>query len=157
MHLVLLIAAWLALLAVPPPASAQATDIIITDLQDIDFGAVSPTAGALITQIDFCVGLDRPGRYEVVARGSGDADQFVLSNGFHDLRYQVRFSDRPHRPGIELTPGVAQMNLRGKKRKPRQNCNRPTASVQITIDAMQLQAAGAGNYQGTLVLTVTPQ
>ncbi|MBT8143711.1 MAG: hypothetical protein KJO55_03360 [Gammaproteobacteria bacterium] len=136
-------------------SNLQAEQIIITDLSDFEFGAVAPSAGMLVLKKDICVALDSPARYSVLARGTGPADQFTLSNGFNQLSYTVYFSDRPNQAGAQLSAGIPQPNLRGKKWKRGQVCRRATASIEVRVAASELAAAGAGQYSGLLILTVT--
>lgn len=135
-----------------------AADISITDLRDVNFGSVPPTAGRLVSTMDFCVALDKTGGYGVVALGTGPAGAFTLSNGSRDIPYTLRFSDRPGRPGAVLTPGIPEMGLRAKKRKNKGDfCNKPSASIELAIESADLQQASSGQYSGTLLLTVTPE
>ncbi len=142
------------LVAVP---GAVAMDIRISDLSDIDFGAVPPTAGQLVRRMDFCVSLSEPGRYSVTALGTGRGYAFELSNGHSPLPVEVRYSDRPGRRGVSLVPGVPETGLKGRKRKRRSDCNRPTASIEVVVEAADLIAAPAGRYGGVLTLTVSPE
>ncbi len=138
-------------------ASAAAVDIRISDLSDIDFGSVPPTAGPLINRMDFCVSMSENGRYNVIARGSGTADAFAIRNGFQELPLTVRYTDKPGRPGAQLTPGMPLGGLRAKKRRPGQDCRRPSASIEVELSAASLEAAGPGQYDGVLTLTVSPE
>ena len=132
-------------------------DIRISDLSDIDFGSVPPTAGQLVTRMDFCVSMSENGRYNVIARGSGTGDAFAMHNGAWELPYTLRYTDKPGRRGRELTPGLPLGGLRAKKRPPGQDCRRPSASIGITLSAASLEAAGSGQYRGVLTLTVSPE
>ncbi len=132
-------------------------DIRVSDLSDIEFGAVPPTAGRLVRRMDFCVSLSEPGRYSVTALGSGAGYAFELSDGLSPLPLEVLYSDRPGRRGVSLVPGVAETGLRGRKRKRRSDCRRPTASIEVAVRAADLAAASAGRYRGVLTLTVAPE
>lgn len=147
----------LALLALLATTAGYAADIRISDLTDIDFGIVPPTAGQLVSTMDFCVSLDMNGQYGVVARGTGVARAFTLNNGVSNLPYALRYSDNPGQPGTLMTPGFPEWGFRAKKRKKNEDCNKPSASIEVTIEAADLQAASAGQYFGQLVLTVTPE
>lgn len=138
-------------------ASAVAVDIRISDLSDLDFGSIPPTAGPLTNTMDFCVSLSENGRYNVVARGSGPGDAFVLRNGFWDLPYTLRYSDKPGRRGEELTPGLPLGGLKAKRRQPGQDCRRPAATIEVTISSASLESARSGRYNGVLRLTVSPE
>jgi hypothetical protein len=94
----------------------------------------------------------------VVARGTGPADAFSLSNGLQELPYSLRYSDNPGRPGALLRPGIPQMGFNAKKRKKNGgDCNKPSASIELAIESANLQRASSGQYSGTLILTVTPE
>ena len=155
-----LIARWRSLVlgALLAATASLAADISITDLRDVNFGSVPPTAGRLVSTMDFCVALDKTGTYGVIARGTGPADAFTLSNGLQDIPYTLRYSDNPGRPGALLQPGIPEMNLKAKMRKKKgEYCNKPSASIELAIAAADLQRASSGQYSGTLILTVTPE
>lgn len=143
--------------AILATTASLAADIRISDLRDIDFGAVRPTAGRLVNTMDFCVSMSENGRYGIVARGTGKADAFTLSSGSWDLPYTLHYTDKPGRRGALLKPGVPVTGFKAKKRKKNVDCNRPSASIEVTINSADLRAAGAGQYKGVLILTVTPE
>lgn len=138
-------------------SSAHAADIRVSMLTDIRLGQVAPTTGQLLAATDFCVSMSERGRYSVVARGVGPGDRFVLSNGVSAIPLEVYYSDRPGQRGARLTPGNPLTGLRAKKRKRRRDCNRLNASMEIVIGAPDLEASSSGNYQGVVMLTVSPE
>ena len=137
--------------------SAAALDIRISDLSDIDFAAVPPTAGQLINRMDFCVSMSENGRYNVVARGSGAGGAFALRNGFSELPFLLRYTDKPGRRGKVLAPGLPLVDQKAKKRRPGRDCRRPSAGIEVEFSAATLEAARAGSYYGVLTLTVSPE
>ncbi|MGB5353642.1 MAG: hypothetical protein WBN32_08540 [Woeseia sp.] len=101
--------------------------------------------------------MDKTGQYSVIARGTGVAEAFTLNNGAWELPYTLRYSDTPGASGTLLTPGFPEAGFRAKKRKKNVDCNKPSASIEVTIESADLQAAGPGQYRGQLTLTVTPE
>ncbi len=61
--------------------NAMAAEISITELGDLNFGQVPPTAGRLVATTTFCVGLDERSRYQVVANGTSNGGRFTLQAG----------------------------------------------------------------------------
>jgi len=111
----------------------------------------------LVNRMDFCVSMSEHGRYNVVARGSGSGDAFAMKNGFWEMPYTLNYSDKPGRPGEELTPGLPLGGQKAKKRRPGQDCRRPSASIEVVLSRASMEAAGSGTYHGVLTLTVSPE
>jgi len=132
----------------------------VTGFSDFNFGTWN--AGDLSANDDLCVGLFGATQYRIRATGDGNASDlnaFALSNGSDFVDYRVFFNDQTGTTGqVELNaanvilgqnaPG-SFFNLFG--------CFIQNANIQILIEETNLASAPAGNYSGTLTLTVIPE
>ena len=140
----------------PAPARAAGT-AKSSGLSDIAFGALNPFTTAQSAQ-GLCVG-STSGRYAVTATGSGTGAAFLLSaGGGLNLAYSVAWSatggassGTALSPAVSL-PGQSTLSLTG-------TClSTPTATVSVTLNPSDLQAAFAGvTYTGTLTLVIAAQ
>ena len=136
---------------------AQA-NIRISGLQEIKFGIWTIGSGTLQSSNDICVAVDHPGPYQITAMGTGSANNFQLTSGIDAINYMVFFNDTSGLSGRQqLTPGVPLTGLKGRKRKKKSDCNKPTANLSLEIPEVNLAAAPAGHYSGTLILVVSPE
>lgn len=138
--------------AVASPQSA-----IIESLDDLDFGTVAPTIGALKRSTPLCVALDAPGGYRLVAHGSGSAGEFTLQGGTAPLAYRVRYGDQRRGAGRALFAGEWVTGFGGQGSTVSGHCRRMNARLWVRLDAPALQSAASGRYRGTLRLTVSPE
>lgn len=149
------------LLSLLATAAQAASEIIIEELSDIEFGQMSPTSGTQTRTATFCVALDVNGRYRITGVGSGSGGDFTLQNSSNyavaGLAYQVFINDRGQQLGDQLQPSVPLVGLRGKRATGNQPCPNPPARVSIRIAAEALASARAGRYRGTLNLLVVPE
>ncbi|MFK7889141.1 MAG: hypothetical protein AB8G16_19975 [Gammaproteobacteria bacterium] len=145
------------LFALAPSVVGQTSNIVISNLRDLDFGAVPPTVGSLRRVSRFCVGLDAGSTYRIAAVGSGEAGEFALSGGLSILPYTVHYSDRLNRRGRVLASGESQGDFRTRANINRSGCRRRTARITVSIGDQDLQAMPSGRYSGTLTLMVSPE
>lgn len=150
-----------ALLAVAMEAPAHA-DARISGLSDIAFGTISATTDqsmsenvcAFSTNGGFFGGRD----YAIRATGSGGGGAFTLSSGAATLPYEVQWADSPNQTsGVSLTAGSLMAGFGNSAFF--SNCafqNQGTASLTIVIRGVQLAAATAGDYTGTLQIMIVP-
>ncbi len=138
---------------------AEAADVQISDLNDLDFGAVPPTIGTLSANSDLCVPMAPRGRYSLVGFGNGSGGAFSLvdsGNGVHQIDYSVRISDRGQGRAQELNAGVPLTELRASRFLNNNRCN-PRGNIEVIINGTDISGAPPGNYTGTLTLTVVPE
>lgn len=141
------------------PASAQKANI--SGLTDLTFTSVSFTSPSTTMSEDICVySSSFPEKYQITASGSGIGGSFTLASGANTLAYQVAWSSSPGQTsgGTSLSAGVP---LTGQTSSASQKtCNSgpaTSASLIVTIPYSAVDAATAGNYSGTLSLTVIPE
>ena len=141
------------------PASAQKANI--SGVTDLTFSSVSFTSPSTTMSEDICVySSSFPEKYQITASGSGNGGSFTLASGTDTLAYQVAWSSSPGQTsgGTTLSAGVP---LTGQTSSASQKtCNSgpaTSASLIITIPYSAVDAATAGNYTGTLSLTVIPE
>ena len=132
----------------------------ITGLSDIAFG--NWTGGDLTADQNICVGLYGTNTFRLRATGSGDlnsANAFALSNGSDYIPYRVYFNDQNGLSGrTELTAATALTNqTAGAAFWNIFGCLINNANLSVLIEETELASASAGNYTGTLTVTVIPE
>ena len=76
-------------------ASAEAAQMRISNLEDVDFGQVTGAANRIQQHLRICVSSSPAGPYQLVATGEGGGGAFTLSNGGAGvLEYAVSASAR---------------------------------------------------------------
>lgn len=145
--------------AMETPAHADAR---ITDLADVAFGTISATSDQSISQ-NVCAfsrtgGFFGGAGYSVRATGSGSGGAFTLASGAASLAYEVQWADSPNQTsGVSLTAGALSSGFANSAFF--QTCSfqtQGTASLTVVIRGSQLARATAGNYNGTLQITIVP-
>jgi spore coat protein U-like protein len=139
------------LVAIMAAGPAQAQRARIGGLVDVNFGTISATTTQSMRQnVAVCSYQGNPHRlnYSVTATGSGPGSAFTISTGAANLPYDVQWSDLPGQTGgTMLQPGVTASGFG----------NPETASLTVSLRAADLASASAGNYSGTLQITITPE
>lgn len=140
------------------PASAQKANI--SGLSDLTFTSVNFSGVNSSMSEDICVySSTSPENYQITATGSGTGGSFTLASGSDTLAYQVAWNSSPGQTnGTPLSanaPSTTQSSSAAQK-----TCNSgpaTSASLIVTIPYSAVDAATAGNYSGTLNLTVIPE
>ncbi|WP_156457495.1 hypothetical protein [Altererythrobacter sp. Root672] len=130
-------------------------------LTDVNFGSLSTATDQTIRQ-NVCA-YSRQGftalSYGVRATGNGTGGAFTLANGTRRLAYEVQWADAVNQTtGTQLTANVLSPGYDNSAFF--QNCNfqtTGTATLIVIIRATQAAAATAGNYTGTLQITIVPE
>ena len=141
------------------PIQLSAEEILITNLEDVDFGVVPPTTGTLEGNSDLCVVGPPRGFYSLLGFGNGSNGAFSLietGNAIHTLDYSVSISDRGSNRGQPLIAGVPLTNLRPGNIRGNGRCA-PGGNIRVIIDGGDIQGTRPGHYNGTLTLTVVPE
>jgi len=147
------------LLALSLPLHVSAEEILITDLEDLEFGVVPPTSGTLEASSDLCVVGPPRGFYSLLGFGNGTNGAFSLiesGNGVHTLDYSVSVTARGNGRGQPLIAGVPLTRLRPSNIRGNGRCA-PGGRISVIIDGEDIQGARPGRYNGTLTLTVMPE
>ncbi|MEC9346106.1 MAG: hypothetical protein VYB54_07760 [Pseudomonadota bacterium] len=146
-------------------AGPALADYQIAGLRDANLGSWDGF-GDLTAEIEHCVLADNPREngntareYSVTARGSGPGGAFQLSAGPNRLTYELYYEDRSGR-AADLEPNKATSErLRGiDKDNQFDKClstGQRAALLTIRIRQSELLQAGAGDYHGTLMLTIS--
>ncbi|MDO6414998.1 hypothetical protein Q4F19_11455 [Sphingomonas sp. BIUV-7] len=140
-----------AILLVATP-SVRAQNVNISNLSDVDFGAL-PTTGVDQTKTQSVCAYSGllGGKYSVTATGSGAGGAFTLANGGATLAYEVQWAGSSGQTsGTNLTAGSA---LPGQTML--LSCpviGATDASLILVIRGTAIVAARAGNYNGTLTI-----
>ncbi len=131
--------------------------ILISGLDDINFGSVAPTGGKLLADIRICIAVDQPTFYQVTAMGDDSGGDFNLRSGPYRMAYRVRYTDRKRQRGFRrLFPGQPLTGLRTRGNN-NATCQKLNAGVRVELPAASMRSAPSGNYQSTLTLMVSPE
>ncbi len=150
---------WFLAVCVTPHPGYSAT-IVIVDMQDIQLGTVTPTANLLRHRARFCVAMRPRGPYQIIGLGTGTNGNFALTGGegvASDIPMDVFISNRPQRRGRTLHPNIPLSGFRAQRLRPDGECRGRRTFITVQIDPSDLAAATAGQYSGSLYLTVAPQ
>lgn len=157
----ILVCGWASALWLASGQPARAQEARISGVADVDFGTLPAIADQSISQnVAVCSYRNRPQRlaYSVMVRGSGPGGSLTLSSGASTLPYDVQWLDSlGQTSGTMLSSGVPVSGF-GNAANGFDCPGQPdTASLTITIRAVDLASAGAGNYSGSLQITVVPE
>jgi spore coat protein U-like protein len=143
------------------PVAVRAQSARISGLTDVNFGTITGTLDQTNSQnVAVCSYKNNPHRllYSVTANGSGSGGSFQLSSGSATLAYDVQWADSPGQTtGVMLQPGVPTGGLGNAATGFTCPQQPDTAILIVTIRSGDLATASAGNYTGTLQLTVAPE
>lgn len=140
-------------------------EIVIRDVLDPPPTVWPWGSGDIVISDSVCVGTDQPGFfariYRIRATGSGSGGSFFLqgpSPALTDtLSYTVQWNNQANQSsGTNLTAGVQQFAFMNPKLNLACATAGVNATVIVTIPQADLLAAPAGDYEGTLYLTVAP-
>lgn len=154
-------AALAAAAAAGPGAPAAAQSVRLGGLEDVAFGTVVAIADQSRSQnVVVCSYRNNPHRvpYSVTAVGSGAGGAFALASGAAALPYDVQWADAPGQTGgTMLQAGVPSARFDNGATGFACPQQPDTASLTLTIRAADLATAQAGNYSGSLRITIAPQ
>lgn len=125
----------------------------LSGLDPLRFPKIGKGVEQNLTDSDEVCVYANTGRYQVIATGDGPG--FVLVDGARTLPYSVWFRDRSG-DAAELVSGVPSSTRFVGDRQAVDCGGGSNASLDVTIAPAVLQAAPAGDYAGSLRLTVTP-
>ena len=127
----------------------------VSRLDDLNFGLYVGTGSPTNTE-DFCVYRSGTGAYQVTLTGDGAANAFTVTDGTNIIPYAVEFDDSVAGGEVTATTGVA---ITGQVGDPGQETCGDTdnASIDITFNQTDLQAAPTGNYNGTLTILIAAE
>ena len=138
--------------------TTHAATIIITDLEDVDFGDLPPTSSTIAQRIRACVNSTPAGPYRLLAQGFTTDGSFHLTNGAGEaLPYDVFASRRRNRLGRPLQAGIPRGGFSARSPNPNGRCRPPRVWITVVVQEEMLQQAPGGAYSGTLQITVAPE
>jgi hypothetical protein len=141
------------------PARAAPTKARISGLGEVAFGLIAGTSDQSASQNLCAFSANDTNLYSVTATGSGTGGTFALSSGAGQLPYDVLWAAAPDQTGgTQLVAGTAAPGFLSNATQ--QTCNSgPAASASLTvvIRSATLMAAAAGDYSGTLQVTIAPE
>lgn len=146
-------------LIVAEPLSAQ--EARIGGLADVTFGTITAMTDQSNSQsVAVCSYRNKPQRlsYSVIASGSGSGGSFSLSAGTDTLQYDVQWADSVGQTGgTMLQAGVPTSGFANAANGFDCPGQPDTASLTVTVRAADLASARAGNYSGSLQITIVPE
>ena len=142
------------------PAHAASDKARLSGLSDVAFGLITATTDQSSSQSVCAYSSSATGGYSVTALGSGTGGAFTLASPAANMPYDVLWSDTASQTGgTALVAGVAQPGFTSLASQ--QSCcgsSVPTsASLTVVIRSASLTSAGAGDYTGTLQITIAPE
>lgn len=141
------------------PASAANDKARLTGLSDVAFGLIAGTADQSASQSVCAYSSSATSGYSVTAIGSGTSGSFTLSSVTDQLPYEVLWAPSPNQTGgRSLTAGTTTSGFTSVASQ--QTCNsgsNTSASLTVIIRSATLTAAMAGDYSGTLQITIAPE
>ena len=141
------------------PAAADSARI--AGLANINFGSIVNAVDQTSSQsVVVCSYKNNPQNlpYSVTAMGSGTASAFELSSGAAILPYDVQWASAAGQTGgTLLQPGSPATGFGGGANGFNCSTQGANASLTVTIRSVDIAAAPAGTYTGTLQLLIAPQ
>jgi len=143
----------------PAPARAASDKARLTGLSDVAFGLIPGTADQTASQSVCAFSQSNTQGYSITAVGSGNGGAFTLSSGAATLAYDVLWADTANQTGgTQLVAGTAESGFTSTAKQ--QTCNNgpsTSASLTVALRSATLMSAMAGDYSGTLQITITPE
>lgn len=141
------------------PAIAASDKARLTGLADVSFGLIASFTDQTSSQSVCAFASSNTHLYSITAVGSGSTGGFTLASGSAQLPYEVLWADAPNQPGgTSLVAGSAAGGFASSTNQHTCNSGPPTtATLTIVIRSATLNAAQAGDYLGTLQITIAPE
>lgn len=142
-----------------PALSAPGDKANLSGLADVTFGTIGTFNDRFSSQSVCAYSASSTSRYSVTALGNGPGGSFALTSGSAQLPYEVLWSPFPGQTnGTNLVAGSTQPGLdSGATQKTCNNGPSTSASLTVVLRSSALSSARAGNYSGTLQLTIAPE
>jgi hypothetical protein len=140
-------------------AKAGSDKARLTGLTDVSFGTITSFADQTNSQSVCAYASSNTDQYSVTAVGSGSGGAFSLGSGAARLPYEVMWADAASQTGgTPLAAGSGSGNFASRTNQQTCNSGPPsTASLTIVIRSVMLNKAQAGDYSGTLQITIAPE
>ncbi len=129
----------------------------ISDLDDmtVDYAGWDGIADLKTTE-SVCVWSNaNGGHYNITATGSGGSGAFEITGGAGTLPYTVDWTGGG--AATTLTTGTVAAGMTGANHGVDCTAGGNTATLDVTLAAVNLSTAAAGTYAGTLTLLVAPE
>lgn len=137
--------------ALTPTAHAQ--NIIITGMEDYNFGTHVVGSGNKVQVRASCVGKTAGNKnWNATVNGSGAAGAFTITDGVGNT---IPFTLR-RIPNPTFTPGVTEGTNQADNNAPLDCDGTDNQDFEITIDGATLDGTPAGTYTGFIDITAAP-
>jgi hypothetical protein len=139
--------------------AAAADKARLTGLSDVAFGLIAATTDQSASQSVCAFSSSATNGYSVTAVGSGTGGAFTVSSSSAQMSYEVQWVASANQTGgTALTAGTTTSGFTSVASQ--QTCNsgpNGSASLTVIIRLAALTAAMAGDYSGTLQITIAPE
>lgn len=139
-------------LGLTPQAHAQ--NIIITGMEDYNYGTYTVGSGDQIQTRAVCVGKTAGNKsWNATINGSGAGNAFTLTDGAgHNVPFTIRRTPNP-----SFTAGVQETNLNAADNTAPIDCGGvDNQNFKVTLTGANLDSLPAGTYTGFIDITVSP-
>ncbi len=133
-------------------------DILTNKFDDIETSVTPGQVNDLVMTERICVGSNPSGPFSLMAFGSGDGGEFVISNGPINIPYDLFINDRFSRLRFtQVQPGRALSGLQSRSINNAGRCRGNSTGLRVIISSDSLKSAVSGTYQGSLQVMVIPE
>ena len=143
---------------------SASSNVRIFYLEDIDFGINYPGSGRLERDKDICIKVKPLSTYSVQFWGSGANGAYVVSDnygiGSNTIAFTPKFNDETGIIGNQKINKFATLSGQ-QNASTKNNCSDialgVNANIYIKFKRGNIRRATAGNYRGTLTITITSE
>lgn len=139
-------------------SSSVYADILTNKFDDVESSVTPGQVNDLIMTERICVGSSPSGPFSLIALGSGDAGEFVISNAANQIPFELHINDRFSRLRFtQVQPGRALSGLQSRSINNAGRCRGNSTGLRVIITSESLKRAVSGIYQGSLQVMVIPE
>jgi hypothetical protein len=146
---------WAAVFLAGPAVAAPGDKANLSGLTDVSFGTIVSFQDQVLSQSVCAYSASSPSGYS----GSGPGGTFSLSSGSAQLAYEVLWNTSPNQTGGTSLAAGTQVSgfVSSASQKTCNNGPSSSASLIVVLRSAALSNAQAGNYVGTLQVTIAPE
>lgn len=139
-------------------SSGVYADILTNKFDDVESSVTPGQVNDLIMTERICVGSNPSGPFSLIALGSGNAGEFVISNATNQIPFDLYINDRFSRLRYtQVQPGRALSGLQSRRINNAGRCRGNSTGLRVIITSDSLKRAISGTYQGSLQVMVIPE
>ena len=139
-------------------SNSTSADILTNKFDDIESTVTPGQVNDLVMTERICVGSSPSGPFSLIALGSGDGGNFVISNTTNHIPFELYINDRFSRLRYtQVQPGRALSGLQSRRINNAGRCRGNSTGLRVIISSESLKSAVSGTYQGSLQVMVIPE